>query len=146
MPRPTRNEIYDAVIRKMVQQALEAQEQDYSMKHADDSDEQLIQYIKEQSAVLGYTPRYKEIIGWQLIELRFGSWEGALRKADLRICTSCSVNKLPRIQQEVERQKAIYRQKKAEKKERSTQRRMEQEQKACRKQLSASALRKDHTS
>ena len=146
MPRPTRNEIYDAVIRKMVQQALEAQEQDFSMKHADDSDEQLIQYIKEQSAVLGYTPRYKEIIGWQLIELRFGSWEGALRKADLRICTSCSVNKLPRIQQEVERQKAIYRQKKAEKKERSTQRRIEQEQKACRKQLSASALWKDHNS
>ena len=129
MPRPTRNEIYDAVIRKMVQQALEAQEESFAGIHASDSDEQLIQYIKEQTAFLGYTPRYKEIIGWQLMEQRFGSWEEALKKANLRTCTSCSVNKLPRIQQEVERQKAIYRQKKAEKKERSAQRLMEQAQK-----------------
>ena len=130
MPRPTRNEIYDAVIRKMVQQALEAQEQSFIWDHASDSEEQLIAYIKEQAAILCYTPRYKEIIGWQLMEQRFGSWEEALRRADLRICTSCAVNKLPRIQQEVERQKALYRMKKAEKKEKSLQRRMEQEQKA----------------
>ena len=129
MPRPTRNEIYDAVIRKMVQQALEAQEESFAGIHASDSDEQLIQYIKEQTAFLGYTPRYKEIIGWQLIEQRFGSWEEALQKADLRICSGCAVNKLPRIQQEVERQKVIYRQRKAEKKERSQQRRIQQEQK-----------------
>ena len=129
MPRPTRNEIYDAVIRKMVQQALEAQEASFAGAHASDSDEQLIQYIKEQTAILGYTPRYKEVIGWQLIEQRFGSWEDALQKADLRICSGCAVNKLPRIQQEVERQKAIYRQKKSEKKERSAQRLMEQAQK-----------------
>jgi hypothetical protein len=134
MPRPTRNEIYDAVIRKMVQQALEEQEQRFIRDHASDSDEQLINYIKEQAAVLCYTPRYKEIIGWQLIEQRFGSWEAALRKANLRICTNCSFNKLPRIQQEVERQKAIYRQKKAEKKERSSQRRMEQELRSGKKQ------------
>ena len=135
MPRPTRNEIYDAVIRKMVLQALEAQEQDFIRDHASDSDEQLISYIKEQTAVLGYTPRYKEIIGWQLMELRFGSWEEALKKANLRICSGCAVNKLPRIQQEVERQKVIYRQRKAEKKERSQQRRIQQEQNAERKRM-----------
>ena len=129
MPRPTRNEIYDAVIRKMVQQALAAQEESFADVHASDSDEQLIQYIKEQTAILGYTPRYKEVIGWQLMEQRFGSWEEALKKANLRICSSCAVNKLPRIQQEVERQKAIYRQKKEEKKARSQQRLLEQAQK-----------------
>jgi hypothetical protein len=133
MPRPTRNEIYDAVIRKMVLQALEEQEQGFIRDHASDSDEQLLNYIKEQAAILCYTPRYKEIIGWQLIEQRFGSWENALRKANLRICSSCAVNKLPRIQQELERQKAIYRQRKAEKKEKSFRRRMEQEQKAGKK-------------
>ena len=133
MPRPTRNEIYDAVIRKMVQQALDAQEETFSGAHASDSDEQLIAYIKEQANLLQYTPRYKEIIGWQLIEQRFGSWEEALKKAGLRICSSCAVNKLPRIQQEVERQKVLYRMKKAEKKERSQQRRIQQEQNAERK-------------
>lgn len=129
MPRPSRNEIYDAVIRKMVQQALEEQERNFIRDHASDSDEQLIIYIKEQASILCYTPRYKEIIGWQLMEQRFGSWEEALKKADLRICTSCAVNKLPRIQQEVERQKVLYRQKKAEKKQLSQQRRILQEAK-----------------
>ena len=45
MPRPTRNEIYESVIRKMVQQALDEQELEFSRDHAFDSDEQLLDYI-----------------------------------------------------------------------------------------------------
>ena len=33
MPRPTRNEIYEAVIRKMVTQALEDQELEFTRDH-----------------------------------------------------------------------------------------------------------------
>ena len=143
MPRPTRNEIYEAVIRKMVTQALEDQELEFTRDHAFDTDEQLLDYIRKYAEIFHYAPRYKEIIGWQLMEQRFGSWEEALRRADLRICTSCAVNKLPRIQQEVERQKAIYRQKKAEKKERSSQRRMEQELRSGKKQQTVSVELKE---
>lgn len=129
MPRPTRNEIYESVIRKMVQQALEEQELQFTRDHAFDSDEQLLDYIREYASVFHYSPRYKEIIGWKLITERFGSWGAAIEKAGLHLSSSCSVEKLPRIQEEVRKQKELYRQKKAEKKILSEQRRLQQEAK-----------------
>lgn len=122
MPRPSRNEIYESVIRRMVTQALDEQELNFTRDHTFDSDEQLISYIREQADILHYAPRYKEIIGWKLISERFGSGGQALEKAGLRITSSCPVSKLPRIEMEVEKQKEIYRQKKAEKKLRAQQR------------------------
>ena len=127
MPRPTRNEIYESVIRKMVLQALEEQEREFTRDHAFDSDEQLLDYIREYASVFHYAPRYKEIIGWKLITERFGSWGAAIEKAGLHLSSSCSVEKLPRIQEEVRKQKELYRQKKAEKKILSEQRRVQQE-------------------
>lgn len=127
MPRPTRNEIYESVIRKMVMQALDEQELNFTRDHTFDTDEQLLAYIREQAELLRHTPRYKEIIGWKLITGRFGSWGSAIEKAGLHISTSCPVDKLPRIQQEVKKQKEIYRQRKAEKKLLSEQRRLQQE-------------------
>lgn len=129
MPRPTRNEIYESVIRKMVLQALEEQEIQFTRDHAFDSDEQLLVYIREQAELLHYAPRYKEIIGWKLITERFGSWGQAIEKAGLCIRSTCPVASLPRIQQEVKKQKEIYRQRKAEKKLLSEQRRIQQEAK-----------------
>ena len=129
MPRPSRNEIYESVIRKMVMQALEEQELQFTRDHAFDSDEQLLDYIREYAFVFHYAPRYKEIIGWKLICERFGSWGAAIEKAGLHLSSSCSVEKLPRIQEEVRKQKELYRQKKAEKKLLSEQRRIQQEAK-----------------
>ncbi len=129
MPRPSRNEIYESVIRKMVMQALDEQELQFKRDHAIDSDEQLLDYIREQAAVFHYAPRYKEIIGWKLICERFGSWGAAIEKAGLHLSSSCSIEKLPRIQEEVRKQKELYRQKRAEKKLLSEQRRVQQEAK-----------------
>lgn len=129
MPRPTRNEIYEAVIRKMVQQVLEEEELQFTRDHAFDTDEQLLEYIREYAKIFHYAPRYKEIIGWKLISERFGSWGAAIEKAGLRLSSSCPVERLPRIQEEVRKQKELYRQKKAEKKLLSEQRRVQQEAK-----------------
>ena len=129
MPRPTRNEIYEAVIRKMVMQALEEQELQFTRDHAFDTDEELLDYIREYAAVFHYAPRYKEIIGWKLITERFGSWGAAIEKAGLHLSSSCPVERLPRIQEEVRKQKELYRQRKAEKKILSEQRRLQQEAK-----------------
>ena len=129
MPRPTRNEIYEAVIRKMVTQVLEEQELQFARDHAFDTDEQLLEYIRKYAELFHYAPRYKEIIGWKLISERFGSWGAAIEKAGLHLSSSCSVEKLPRIQEEVRKQKELYRQKKAEKKLQSEQRRQQQEAK-----------------
>lgn len=129
MPRPSRNEIYEAVIRKMVNQELEKQEQTFAQEHAQDSDEQLLDYLKEHTALLHRVPQYMEIIGWKLIAERFGSWNHALELAGLERCGKVPVSKLPRMQQEVERQKEIYRQHKAEKKLKAQQRLKEQNDK-----------------
>ena len=127
MPRPSRNEIYEAVIRKMVLQALEEQELLFTREHAADSEEHLLNYIREQAEILRYTPRYKEITGWKLITERFGSWDAAVKNAGLQAPVACPVEKLPRIREEVRKQKELYRQKKAEKKLLSEQRRLQQE-------------------
>lgn len=122
MPTPSRNDIYEAVIRKMVTQALEEQETIFEQNHGQDTDEGLILYLRGCAQDLGYSPRYKEVIGWRLLEQRFGSWNEALQKAGLIPAPRCPVTKLPRIVEETEKQKELYRQKKAEKKQKNKQR------------------------
>lgn len=127
MPTPSRNDIYEAVIRKMVSKALEEQEERFEQTHGKDTDEALILYLQDNARALGYSPRYKEIIGWRLLEQRFGSWSDALHGAGLPPAVKSPVTKLPRILEETEKQKELYRQKKAEKKLRNRQRMEAQE-------------------
>ena len=122
MPTPSRNDIYEAVIRKMVTQALEEQEERFEQTHGKDTDEALILYLKDSAMQLGCSPRYKEVIGWRLLEQRFGGWNEALQKAGLIPAPKYPVTKLSRIVEETERQKELYRQKKAEKKLKNKQR------------------------
>lgn len=129
MPTPSRDEIYQAVIRKMVAQAWEAQEQNFEQEHGEDSQQQLIQWLHQQAEALGRSPKYKEIVGWRLFDQRFGSWNAALEAAGLPYAGKYPVTKLPRYIEEELRQKELYRQKKAEKKLRNQQRLQEQQRK-----------------
>ena len=129
MPTPSRNDIYEAVIRKMVNQALEEQENEFEQIHRSDPEDALVAYLQHCAEVLGYSPRYKEVIGWRLLEQRFGGWNAALQQAGLVPAVRCPVTKIPRIIEETEKQKEIYRQRKAEKKLRNRQRLQEQERK-----------------
>ena len=126
MPAPSRNDIYEAVIRKMVNQALKVQEQRFEEEHTSDADEALLEYLRACAGELGYAPRYKEVIGWRLLERRFGTWSMALQKAQLNPAAKCPVTKLPRIMKETEKQKELYRKKKAAKKEKNRKRIQEQ--------------------
>ena len=129
MPAPSRNEIYEAVIRKMVNQALEEQEDVFEQDHGQETDAELCLYLRECAGVLGYSPRYKEVMGWRMLEGRFGGWSEALKAAGLAPAGKCPVTKLPRILEETERQKEIYRQRKAEKKRKNKERMEAQEKK-----------------
>ena len=129
MPTPSRNDIYEAVIRKMVNQALEEQEDAFEQIPRSDPEDALVAYLQHCAEVLGYSPRYKEIVGWRLLEQRFGGWNAALQQAELVPAVRCPVTKIPRIIEETEKQKEIYRQRKAEKKLRNRQRLQEQERK-----------------
>ena len=123
MAHPGRNNIYEATIKRMVTEALEAQEQEFAQQRSTDSDEQLLGYLRYCAAVLGHTPWPREIVGGSFIEERFGSWQNAFIRAKLPAPTTPDkVSNFARYQEETERQKVIYRQKKAEKKQKAQQR------------------------
>lgn len=129
MPAPSRNEIYQAVIRKMVTQALDEQERTFEQIHRESTDYELVQLLRKQAANLGRSPKFREFPGGMLYEKRFGSWNEALAAAGLPACGKCPITKLPRYVEEEYRQKELYRQKKAEKKLLAAQRRLQQEEK-----------------
>ena len=123
MPHPGRNNIYEATIKRMVNEAMEAQEQEFAQNHGSDSNEQLLAYLQLCTQLSGHTPWPREIVGGSMIEARFGSWETALSNAKLPMPTT--PNKLTgftRYVKETERQKIVYREKKAAKKQKAQQR------------------------
>ena len=117
MPHPGRNNIYDATIKRMVSEALEAQEQEFTRNRGDDSDEQLLSYLQFCAQLLGHTPWPREIVGGSLIVKRFGSWEKALVSANLpKSVTPDKLSVFTRYIEETQKQKVVYREKKAAKK------------------------------
>ena len=118
MGYPGRQNIYHAVIRKMVLQALEQQEQDFRMQHSGDTTEALTAYLRQCAVQLGHTPWFGEIIGSALIEERFGSWEKALYAAKLQLPrTTPAPNTFLRVKEETARQQELYRQRKTQRKQ-----------------------------
>ena len=123
MPHPGRNNIYDATIRRMVREAIETQEREFAGSRSADSDGQLLAYLRQCADRLGHTPWPREIVGGNLIGQRFGSWKNALRKAELpEPTTPDKQTAFARYQEEVERQKTLYREKKAAKRQRARER------------------------
>ena len=130
MPHPGRNNIYDATIKRMVNEALETKEQEFAQNRGGDSDEQLLAYLQFCAELLGHTPWSREIVGGRSIEDRFGSWEKALEKAKLpKPTTQNKLTGFTRYIEETERQKVVYRQKKTAKKQKAQQRQKMQKEK-----------------
>ena len=126
MSKPTRNQLYDATIRRMVVQALAKKEKDFAETHREDTDEMLLEYLIRSASELEHTPCPKEILGWEYLLQRFGTWKTAVEKAGLPAAqTSANSEKFPIYQAEVELQKKLYRVKRAEKKARAVRRRKE---------------------
>lgn len=117
MGYPGRHNIYETTIRRMVLQVLEGQEETFRKEHEEDTDQQLIDYLRSCAFQLCHTPWPGEIIGGSYIEERFGTWSRALILAKLPLpCTTNQQKSFIRFQEEKERQKEVYRQRKAEKK------------------------------
>ena len=117
MAYPGRHNIYEAAIRRMVQQALERQEQEFRERHGSDTDAQLLMYLRGCAIRLHHTPWPDEIVGGRMILQRIGSWDRALLLAKLPAPRGPNQPKnFARVQEETERQKEVYRKRKAEKK------------------------------
>ena len=130
MPHPGRNNIYEATIKRMVNEALDAQEQEFTANRGADSDEQLLSYLCFCANLLEHTPWAREIVGGSLIEQRFGSWQMAIVKAKLPLPTTPDkLTGFARYQEEEERQKIRYREKKVAKKQKAQQRLKAQKEK-----------------
>lgn len=116
MAYPGRQNIYEAAIRRMVQQALEQQEQEFRKQHKDDTDAELIMYLRACAIRLHHTPWPGEIVGGKLIQERIGSWEQVVMLAKLPAPRGLNQQKnFARVQEETEHQKEAYRKRKAEK-------------------------------
>ena len=125
-----RNNIYEATIKRMVTQALEAQEQAFYDAHAEDTDAQLLAYLRQCAIHLGHTPWPREIMGGGFIEKRFGTWKAALLKANLPWPDMPdNVSGFVRFREERAKQELLYRQKKATKKLLAQRRREQQAKK-----------------
>ena len=123
MSKPKRNQIYDAVIIRMVQEGLAKKEMDFRIAHGQDTDEELLLYLRLQARALEHTPWPKEIVGWDLITERFGGWLEAINKAELPMMSTA--NRMTKFQlylDEVEFQKKMYRVRRGEKKAKSIER------------------------
>ena len=130
MPTPSRNAIYDATIRRMTVSALEETESRFAEEHARDTEQQLADYLRKCAQELGHTPWPREIPGGMTVQARFGSWELAVAKAGLPLPEHPNQpGKFRRVREETQRQGVLYRQKKAQKRERAKERMKAQEEK-----------------
>ena len=112
-----RNAIYESVINKRTTQSLQKMEHEFEELHRDDSDKALLEYVLREALRLGHVPGEKEITGWTYLISRFGSWDNVLKKASLKYYKSnhSGCGNTLRIE-ETERQKALYKERKREKK------------------------------
>lgn len=127
MGYPGRQNIYEAIIRRMVTQAMAEQELQFRQEHESDTDVTLLSMLHEWAKENGRTPWPEEWTGGSYLAERFGTWERAVELAGL----SAPIHprrwqSFDRIRKETEHQKALYRVKKAEKK-RLAQKRLAQQ-------------------
>ena len=121
--RPNRNAIYNAVINRMVRESLEQKEEDFAIAHAQDSDAELLIYLRRCAAELRHSPWPKEIVGWKYLTERFEDWNEMLRKAHIPMPTTPNkVSSFQLVLEETKYQKQVYRQKKEEKKAKAAER------------------------
>lgn len=118
MPYPGRNRIYNSIIERMVNEAFRVEEAAFAKVHGEDSDEQLLVYMKSCAVRLGHTPWPREIAGGEFLLRRFIVWENAYRKAGLPPPSlPDKLTCFARCTEETERQKKLYREKKTAQKE-----------------------------
>jgi hypothetical protein len=59
-------------------------EADFAKKHKHDTDEELMQYLRNAARKLGHLPKKREVPGYALIKSRFGPWPRVLEMAGLK--------------------------------------------------------------
>ena len=63
---------------------IQQRELRFAAMHGDDTDEELLAYIREIAGELGHMPNKTEVLGYQYIKKRLGPWPRVLERANLK--------------------------------------------------------------
>ena len=74
---------FEIVLRNRTEQALAARQRQFPALHRDDTDVDLLIYLRRCAAEIGHTPNACEVVGGAYLYQRFGNWDNALRLAGL---------------------------------------------------------------
>ena len=127
--------LHDKRMNESVRVAISRKNIEFILAHQHDSREELARYLRQCKKELGHIPAQSEVIGGDLLALRFGSWVEALNYSGYMNCKGTAVSALPLertaiFQEEYERQSALHvQQKKARKKQAAADRRERKSQK-----------------
>jgi len=75
--------VFENILRKRTEEALKKQQQEFEALHRNDTDADLIDYLRRCAGEIGHVPNACEISGGAYLCQRFGSWDRALRLAGL---------------------------------------------------------------
>ena len=80
--RPDRD-VFENILRKRTEEALAQKQREFASVHQNDTDEELISYLRRCAEEIGHTPNACEVIGGAYLHRRLGGWDRALRLAGL---------------------------------------------------------------
>ena len=135
--------LHDKRMNESVRVAISRKNIEFILAHQHDSREELARYLRQCKKELGHVPAQSEVIGGDLLALRFGSWATALNYSGYVDYRGPALSALPLertaiFQEEYERQSALHvQQKKARKKQAEADRRERKSQKKREKNAAA---------
>lgn len=127
--------LHEKKMNESVRMAVSRQNIEFILAHQHDSAEELSSYLRKCKEELGHVPAQAEVLGGELLTLRFGSWVKALEESGLQDPTGHAAKNFPiertaLFQAEYKRQSALHvQQKKARKKQAAADRRERKSQK-----------------
>ncbi len=135
--------LHDKRMNESVRVAISRKNIEFILAHQHDSREELARYLRQCKKELGHVPAQSEVIGGDLLALRFGSWATALNYSGYVDYRGPALSALPLertaiFQEEYERQSALHvQQKKARKNQAAADRRERKSQKKREKNAAA---------
>ena len=135
--------LHDKRMNESVRVAISRKNIEFILAHQHDSREELARYLRQCKKELGHIPAQSEVIGGDLLALRFGSWATALNYSGYVDYKGPALSALPLertalFQAEYKRQSALHvQQKKARKKQAAADRRERKSQKRREKNAAA---------
>ena len=130
-----------------VRMALSRQNIEFILAHQNDSLAELSRYLRRCKYELGHVPAQSEVLGGELLTLRFGSWARALDSSGFTNYTGQAASNVPMertalFQAEYERQSALHvQQKKEHKKQAELARRERKSEKKREKNAAAGGFK-----